>query len=297
MDAATFSLSNGALHCTVAQRGAQLLSLNDGRSGDEFIWQRDPAVWADSAPILFPVVGRLKDGAYFHREQRYAMQTHGFARELDFELVQHDAHGVTLELRENAATLAQYPFSFTLRVHFTLDAYSLQVSYEVTNTGLEVLPFSLGSHPGFRIPPSPRGLDDWSLVFSEQERASCYRLEQGLLATLPSAFPIGLERRIALSAKLFDDDALIFKNVCSRHVRLVHRSGRVRLSMALGDAPDLGIWARPGAAYVCIEPWFGYDDDRAVSGELTAKPGIVQLPPGDSFNTAYTISVPPAPRR
>ena len=97
MDAATFSLSNGALHCKVAQRGAQLLSLNDGRSGDEFIWQRDPAVWADSAPILFPVVGRLKDGAYVHREQRYAMPIHGFARELDFELVQHDAQGVTLE--------------------------------------------------------------------------------------------------------------------------------------------------------------------------------------------------------
>ncbi|PWF42722.1 aldose 1-epimerase family protein [Massilia glaciei] len=297
MDADTFTFTNGALRCTVALRGAQLLSLSDGRTCDEFIWQRDPDVWADSAPILFPVIGRLKDGAYIHRGQRYAMQIHGFARDLDFELLNKDAHGVTLQLRESAATLAQYPFSFFLRVHFALDAHSLHVSYEVANSGDEVLPFSLGSHPGFRIPSSPRGLDDWSLVFSEQERASCHRLDQGLLARMPSAFPIGRDRRIALSPTLFDDDALIFKKVRSRHVRLVHRSGRVRLSMALGSAPDLGIWARPGANYVCIEPWFGYDDDSAVSGELTAKPGIVLLPVGGKFNTGYAISVPPAPRK
>ncbi|MES3021235.1 MAG: aldose 1-epimerase family protein [Pseudomonadota bacterium] len=297
MSADTLTFSNGALRCTVALRGAQLLSLSDGRTGDEFIWQRDPDVWSDSAPILFPVIGRLKDGAYVHRGQRYAMQIHGFARELDFEVLQRDAHGVTLQLRESAATLAQYPFDFSLRVHFTLDAYSLQVSYEVANPGTGVLPFSLGSHPGFRIPPSPRGLDDWSLVFSEQERSFCYRLDQGLLARLPSAFPMGRDRRIALTPSLFDGDAIIYKKVRSRHVRLVHRSGRVRLSMALGSAPDLGIWARPGAGYVCIEPWFGYDDDCAVSGELTAKPGIVLLPAGGRFNSGYAISVPPAPRK
>lgn len=284
----------GALRCKIARRGAELRSLFDVHAQDEFIWQRDPAVWADSAPILFPVVGRIKDGAYRHNGRRYALPIHGFARHCDFTLVDWYQQGATLLLKENPATLACYPFRFRLRVRFTLETHCLHVVTEVDNPNDCPLLFSLGAHPGFRLPPTVRGLADWTLSFSDQERNECYRLDGDLLSAAPEPFQFVQGHRIALSPTLFDRDALIFKAIRSRHIRLVHRSGRVRLSVATGGAPDLGIWARPGAPYICIEPWYGHDDDALAGGTLAGKAGIIALPAGATFRTAYSISAPPA---
>ena len=299
MDGDDINLAQGQLRCTIERRGAQLRSLVDTRCGEEYLWQRDPLVWSDSAPILFPVVGRLRDGRYRHGGREYRMPIHGFARMGDFVVTEMDGDGATFELVETAATLAQYPFRFLLRVRFTLEPHCLHVAYEVENRNGDVMPFSLGSHPGFRLPPSRGGLNDWALLFSEQEDPLCYRLDNGLLAREATPFRFESGNRIVLSPTLFDADALIFKGVRSRHVRLVHRNGRVRLSVATGGAPDLGLWARPGAPYVCIEPWFGYDDEAGVSaisggcGELGAKPGINLLAAGAVFKAAYSINVPP----
>jgi galactose mutarotase-like enzyme len=290
----TVELACGALRCTIARRGAELRSLFDVHAQDEFIWQRDPKVWADSAPILFPVVGRVKDGAYLHEGRRYPMPIHGFARHADFTLVDCHEHGATFLLKESPATLACYPFRFGLRVRFTLEKHCLHVVTEVDNPNDCTLPFSLGAHPGFRLPPTARGLADWALSFSDEERNECYRLDGGLLSVTPEPFQFQQGRRIALSPTLFERDALIFKSIRSRHIRLVHRSGRVRLSVATGGAPDLGIWARPGAPYICIEPWYGHDDDAGACGTLAGKAGIVALPAGGVFRTAYAISAPPA---
>ena len=294
MAADTIELACGALRCTIARRGAELRSLIDVHAQDEFIWLRDPDIWADSAPILFPVVGRVKGGAYWHEGRRYSMPIHGFARHADFALVDCHDHGATFLLKESPATLACYPFRFSLRVRFTLEMHCLHVVTEVDNPNDCPLLFSTGAHPGFRLPPTPRGLSDWALSFSDEERNECYRLDGDLLSDTPEPFQFQQGRRIALSPTLFDRDALIFKAIRSRHIRLVHRSGRVRLSVATGSAPDLGIWARPGAPYVCIEPWYGHDDDALASGALAAKAGIIELPAGGVFRTGYAISVPPA---
>lgn len=290
-------LTQGRLRCVIARRGAELRSLTDRADPDgpfeEFIWQRDGAVWPDSAPILFPVVGRLKDGAYTHQGQRYHLPIHGFARFHDFELVEQRADSATLLLRDNPATRALYPFAFVLKLRFTLDAHCLQLRYQVFNPGVAPLLFSIGLHPGLRIPPTSRGLADWSLLFDAGEAPACWRLDGDLLATEATPFAFSGARRIALSPGLFAQDALIFKTLRSRHVRLVHRSGRVRASVATGGAPSLGLWARPGAAYVCIEPWYGYDDDAAVTGELADKPGIISLEGGAVFASTCAICIPP----
>lgn len=286
-------LSNGPLRCVIATRGAELRSLQDTCAQDEYIWQRDRAVWGDSAPILFPVVGRLRGGGYLHRGRHYRMPIHGFARHAAFLVQEAHPHSATLVLRESPETLALYPFRFVLRVSFILDAHCLHVRYRVFNSGLEDLPFSLGSHPGFRL-PSPRS-GGWTLAFSDEEDPLCYRLDGDVLARDPEPLVLAGGRRITLTPDLFARDALIFKRIRSRHVRLQERNGRVRLSVATGGAPSLGLWARPGADYVCIEPWHGYDDDAFVSEELGCKPGIVVLPPGKAFQTGYAVCVPPAP--
>lgn len=285
-------LSNGRLRCAIATRGAELRSLQDLVARDEYIWQRDPAVWEDSAPILFPYVGRLKGGGYLHAGRHYSLPIHGFARHHAFTLEDSQPHSATLALRESPETLACYPFRFVLRVQFILDAHCLQVRYRVHNPGLADLPFALGSHPGFRL-PAPRS-GGWTLAFSDQEEPLCYRLDGELLAREPEALLLNGGRRIALTPDLFAGDALIFKRIRSRHVRLQERNGRVRLSVDTGGAPSLGLWARPGADYVCIEPWHGFDDDAGVSEELLRKPGIVVLAPGATFQTGYAVCVPPA---
>lgn len=290
-------LVQGRLRCVIARRGAELRILTDCADPagpvDEFIWQRDADVWPDSAPILFPIVGRLKDGSYSHGGQRYHLPIHGFARFEAFEVVEQCANSATLVLRDSPTTRAVYPFAFVLKVRFTLDAHCLQIRYQVCNPAASPLLFSLGSHPGLRIPATSRGIADWSLVFDAQEQPACFRLDGELLARAATPFAFDGPRRIALSAQLFEADALIFKNLQSRHVRLVHRSGRVRVSLATGGAPTLGLWARPGASYVCIEPWYGHDDDASVTGILADKPGIVQLAPGAVFASTCAICIPP----
>jgi galactose mutarotase-like enzyme len=290
-------LRHGPLRCVIARRGAELRSLTvtDDHSGaaDEFIWQRDAAIWADSAPVLFPVIGRLKDGAYLHEGRRYQLPIHGFARFHDFELVARRADSATLLLRDSAATRAAYPFAFALQLHFSLDASGLQVRYLVFNPAAAPLLFSLGSHPGLRIPPTSGGLSDWSLLFDADEAPRCWQLDGDLLARDPAPLAFAGPRRIALSTELFARDALIFKQLRSRQVQLVHRSGQVRASVDTGGAPSLGLWARPGAAYVCIEPWYGYDDDAAVTGILAERPGIITLAPGAHFTNTCTIGIAP----
>ena len=294
--ASQIALQHGALRCGIDARGAELRSLTDVTSGEEFIWQGDPAYWTGSAPILFPVVGRLKGGAYTHGGQRYELPIHGFARTMDFTLLDQHRQGATLMLRDTPATRAMYPFPFILRVNFTLEMHCLRVSYEVENPGRQPLLFSLGSHPAFRLPPSPRGRRDWLLAFSDEEDGICHRLDGNLLAELPETLDFAPGYRLRLCDELFERDAIFIKQLRSRHIRLVHRSGRVRLSVTTGGTPSLGLWSRPGAGYICIEPWHGYDDDAGVSGELAAKPGIVSLAAGSIFRTAYTVCVPPAQR-
>jgi len=289
----TLQLNNGRLRCTIATHGAELRSLLDVPAGDEYIWQRDPLVWADSAPILFPVVGRLRGGSYLHEGQRYPMPIHGFARAAAFSVQETSPASATLVLRESPETLACYPFRFVLQVGFTLEAHCLHVRYRVCNPGPVALPFSLGSHPGFRL-PAPRS-GGWNLAFSDEEEPLCYRLSGNLLARAPEALELAGGRRLQLTPTLFARDALIFKRIRSRHVRLEERNGRVRLSVSTGGAPSLGLWSRPGAGYICIEPWHGYDDDALTTETLARKPGVVVLPPGQHFSTEYAICVPPAP--
>lgn len=288
------SLHFGELQASIALRGAELRSLR--LSGEEFLWQDEAGVWPHSAPLLFPVVGRLREGRYLHRGQEYRLGIHGFAAGQDFEPVQQSSHAASLMLRATTATRACFPFEFRLRVSFRLDADGLQVSYEVHNDGQEPMAFGIGSHPAFALGTGE--LQDWWLEFDKPEAPEAFRLVGDLLAERPEplSFSGPAQTRIGLHPRLFERDALIFKQIASSEVRLVHKEAGTRLAVSTGGAPHLGLWAVPGARFVCIEPWFGVDEDASAPLELLQKPALQRLAAGACFECGYRIA-PFSPNR
>ena len=287
----TVTLQNAALTCVLALRGAELRSLRDTASNDEFIWQRDPSVWAASAPILFPVIGRLKDGGYVLDGQFHEIPKHGFARGVDFTLQRANETSVTFHLTNSTATIAAYPYAFTLEVTFTLKARTLVVDYRVLNQNDRTMFFALGSHPAFSLPAGLGPLEDWSIRFDETEEPSCHRVAENLLSSAPEPFTFDADNGFVLTGDTFVRDVLIFKGIRSRHLQIVHREQGVRVRFDTGGAPTLGIWAKPGAPYVCLEPWFGFDDSSEINVDIRQKPDMLRLAAGETFAAAYSITL------
>lgn len=273
----------------IAQRGAELISLRDPQ-GEEYLWSGDATYWSGRAPILFPVIGRMKGGGYTHKGVRYEMPLHGVVRKKDWQLLSQSEDTVCYVTRADAATRVHYPFDFELRVTFTLDGPKLSIDYEVLNHGKEQMLFSLGSHPAFALPlEAGEGLDSWSVEFSEAETLDCQVLDGGLIGDSPIPKFLDNNRTVQLSDTLFNDDALIFQGIKSQRLDIVHATKGKRVSLHTGGAPDLGIWSKPGAPYVCLEPWYGHDDPVGASGELAEKAGILTLAGGGVFETGVVV--------
>lgn len=276
----------GQVSAQVDLLGGELRSLR--RGNDEVLWQNESGVWPHAAPILFPFVGRLKGGGFKHRDKYFQMPIHGFAGHSRFEVEPvSGGHCVVLHLRDSLQTQACYPFKFQLRVSFVLNPQGIDVGYTVFNEGAEVLPFALGSHPAFAL--GSGRLQDWKVEFDQHEAPEVYRLDAGLLAERPQAFCFDPVRSIGLQPETFVADALIFKHVNSTWISLVHKQLGPRLRLWTGGAPHLGLWAPAGADFVCIEPWFGVDEDAQACVDLAEKSGLQRLAPGARFACGYRI--------
>lgn len=278
------AIQNEQFTAAIRIRGAELASFKDRSTGRERIWQADPEIWNGSAPILFPIVGRLKNGLTLINNQPYEIPKHGLLRTRDVCLVEQGAGFALFQFESDDETLKQYPFPFVFRVMFTLTDAGLSVDYEIHNSGTEPMLFSVGSHPAFALDLERHALSEYSIEFSEPETLDRYGLEDGLLVLKDTGY-LKDETKIPLSESLFADDALIFQNVRSRTVRIKPAG----LEIDLGNHPHLGLWAKPGAAYVCIEPWHSFDDTKESDGRFENKPGILRLPPGECFKTGYMI--------
>ncbi len=284
-----YTLSNHQFSAQVSSLGAELKSLTLGR--EEYIWQGDVDIWSGSAPILFPIVGRLKNGEYQYKNKRYQLDKHGFARHATFELETHSASHLTLSLSANAQTRLHYPFEFKLVVGFTLQATGLTVRYEVYNLGKETMYFTLGSHPALRLDLDHSSLADYQIEFDQYESLDCYQLKDNLLSENPIKAYLKHEKVIPITAHLFNDDALIFKNIQSEKIHLNHLKTGHRLTMDKGNTPHFGLWAKPNAAFVCFEPWYSYDDTPTTEGDLLTKPGIMSLASQSRFTSSYQLLV------
>jgi galactose mutarotase-like enzyme len=283
------TLRSDHITAIIAPDGAELVSLKD-RQGLELLWQAG-AVWPRHAPILFPIVGKLKNDTLRHRGKIFPMTQHGFARDRRFNWTERGPTSCTLVLVDDAQTRARYPFAFQLAVTYTLDKADLHVSYEVTNTGEEMLPASIGGHPAFNWPLLPElSKDAYRLTFSSEESAPIRRLKDGLLRTLPEPTPIQ-GKTLALSEQLFEDDAIILDRPRSTSVRYAADHGP-SIDVSWDGFRELGVWSKSGGApFLCIEPWHGFASPSDFDGEFTTKPGVMHLARGEKRVLSYRIGV------
>jgi galactose mutarotase-like enzyme len=283
---------SSALSAEVNPLGAQLSVLRDG-SGRDLLWNGDPSVWAGRAPLLFPIVGALADGSYRVDSKSYRLPRHGFARTSVFQIADATASGAVFTLKADAASLQLYPFAFELEIHFAIDAATLSITSLIRNAGESRMTTSFGYHPAFRWPlPYGRSRQSHTIEFAEDEPAPVRRLDAaGLL--LPEHFPTPVvQRRLALTDALFEGDAVIFDALRSRSLTYGADDGP-RLALRFPDAPYLGVWSKPHAEFVCIEPWHGLADPQGFSGDFDAKPGVLVLEPGGCAAARLSITLLP----
>lgn len=288
-------IGSGELTAAIDPHGAQLSLLRDA-AGHDLLWGGDATYWNGRAPILFPIVGSLHGGQYHWRGQSHALPRHGFARGRRFVVMERGACSALFRLQADDETRKVYPFNFTLDVAFRIERASLTVVASVRNDDSAPMPASLGFHPALRwpLPGGPaRGLHE--LRFEQPEPAPVRRLDRdGLLAETPQPTPVR-GRVLALSDALFTEDVLIFDQLHSRALSYGGATGP-RVTVEFPGATHLGLWTRPGAGFLCIEPWRGVADPAGFSGELDAKPGMFQVPPGGAESLTMRIGLQPEAR-
>jgi galactose mutarotase-like enzyme len=272
------TLENGYLSVSVKADGAELCSLCDAQ-GTEMLWQAHP-VWPRHAPVLFPIVGRLKDDRLVHAGKSYRLTQHGFARDRRFAWLSRTATACRLVLHDDAETRALYPFAFRFEVSYSLDDDALVNAFTITNTGRETLPASVGAHPAFVWPLNP----DFEktahvLDFAEEEPAPIRRLTGGLLRPEPEPTPIK-GHMLALDPALFEADAIILDHPASRSVRYTAPAAEA-IEVSWEGFRELGIWRREGGDFLCIEPWHGMASEVGWDGDFIDKPGLMLIPPGE----------------
>ncbi|HEX3948918.1 MAG TPA: aldose 1-epimerase family protein [Steroidobacteraceae bacterium] len=282
------SITSGDMTAEINPQGAQLSSLQD-RCAADLLWNGDPKVWAGRAPLLFPIVGVLAGGVYRLGSHNYALSRHGFARDKRFSVEAHGVSTASFRLDADDATLRVYPFRFELNVRYELRGATLSVTTHVRNRGDVDMPASFGYHPGFRWPLAmgqPR--ESHFVQFESDEPAAVRRIDAaGLLTPVRHPTPI-VDRRLKLTDALFQQDVLIFDQLKSRSV--TYGSSGPRLRIDFPDAAYLGIWTKPGAPFICVEPWHGITDPQDFSGDFFQKPGVFALLPGATLAARMDIT-------
>ncbi len=277
------TLKNEHLTVGINPFGAELSSIVDN-SGREYMWQGDAAYWTGRAPILFPITGRLLSDSYVYNGERYYLQQHGFARKNAFTPVSADDTHAVFELASSEDTKRVYPFDFLLTADFKLDGKNVIVSNVIRNTGDGDMYFSVGAHPAFNIELGDR------VEFSENETFVTKLFGDNGLAIGEKLFAENTNS-ITITPHIFDGDALFFENIKSTAATVVSEKDGALLKMSFDKSPFVGLWAKPGAPYVCIEPWQGMFDTPNVTGKLEEKPYIMKLAAGEEFVFTYTVEI------
>lgn len=283
-------IAGGGLSAQIDPLGAELVSLLDAE-GRELMTDADPAYWTGHAPILFPIVGALNGGVYRLDGREYALPQHGFARRSMFEVIEQAADAVTLRLTDNDATRAVYPFAFALDVRHAIEGTTLKTTVTVDNRGTSDMPASIGFHPAFAWPlPYGRPRHEHRIEFERAEPSKLVRILPGAVIG-PADRDSPLEgRTLTLADDLFAVDALVWPTIESRSV-LYGAPGAPRLRIDFPDTPMLGIWTKPGAAFVCIEPWHGIADPEGFAGDIWEKPEIKRLTPDARWSVEMQVTL------
>lgn len=292
MQGNNYIIQNDHLSIAVQAKGAELVSLYHKKHTIEYMWNGDPAFWGKHSPVLFPIVGTLKNDTYYYNNSAYHLSRHGFARDRPFTLSASAASELCFTLESDAGTLQQFPFEFKFDIIYRLQQSRLTVTYRVQNTGNGDMYFSVGGHPAFKV-PVVKGTDynDYYLEFNEPEIASRWPISaEGLITTDAEPFLLHTNK-LPLRKELFYRDALVFKNLRSDTVRLRSSKHDEGIEFNFSGFPYLGIWAAKDANFVCIEPWCGIADSVNSNQQLTDKEGINRLGPGLVFERSWGVGI------
>lgn len=282
------TLCSDKLTVIIDPAGAEITSVKSG-DGVEFIWQARPEVWPRHAPVLFPIVGKLKNNTYFFDDKAYELGQHGFARDLRFILAEASAAHCTFELSSDLQSKKNYPFDFIFRIHYELNENILRTSYQVVNPSDKAIFFSVGAHPGFRCPlENQERFEDYYLEFSSSD-LEITTLNDGLRKT--GKEKLVLENgQLPLSKELFDKDALVFENSQISEISLKSHVSSHEIRMSCKNWPYFGIWSKKGCSeFVCLEPWFGVADREDTNQQFEQKQGIIELPAGKAFECSFSV--------
>jgi galactose mutarotase-like enzyme len=287
-----YYLSNDTLKIAIAAKGAELQSLYNTQTQLEYMWSGDAAFWGKKSPVLFPIVGGLKNNTYRYRNIAYTLPRHGFARDREFAVTAQTTDSITFTLQDDDETRLVYPFHFRFSIIYVINENTLSVTYLVENTRREPLYFSVGAHPAFSVPMVPgTEFTDFHLVFSENETTGKWPLSKdGLILTSPIAL-LENSNTLALTKELFYSDALVCKQLKSSGISIISDKTDHGLQVTFGGFPYMGIWSAKNANFVCIEPWCGIADSVDGSGDITQKEGINLLSANTLFTRTWSVEV------
>ncbi len=283
------TLENDYIKISLAAKGAELQGLFNKETKLEYLWNANPKFWAKHSPVLFPIVGSLKNNSFIYQGNHYELPRHGFARDhvFNFEKIS-ESEGV-FSLTQNADTLKVYPFYFELKLRYQLIDSKLKLTYEIENTGTSELLFSIGAHPAFAVPNTPDTIyEDYYLAFNADEKLTFWKLEDGLVAKETNDIELNAHK-LKLTHDLFYNDALVFKNLQSNRISLLNTKNDNGLHFHFEEFPFFGIWAATDAPFVCLEPWCGVADGVNHNQELSSKEGIIKLDAGKNWSRFWEV--------
>lgn len=288
-----YILENEKVKITVSEKGAELHNITSKVDGTEYLWNRNKRYWGYSAPVLFPIVGKVKNGTYKVDGKEYNLPQHGLARLKKFEMIERKDDKIIFELVDSEETLKVYPYKFSLKIAYTLVENGVITEYIVKNTDNKTIYFSIGAHPAFMCPMvTGEIIDDYYFEFNKKENCDILPIsEEGYIKRERKQYLVD-NNIIPLNFDIFKGDALVFDSLKSNKISLKSVNHDKVLSMDFTGFPYMGLWTKAtGAPFVCIEPWYGHADFEDFNGELKDKAGIQKLEVGQKFNSAYTVTI------
>lgn len=278
------TIQNQAIKAVIKTKGAELSSLQ--KEDKNYIWEINSEFWNKTSPILFPIVGALKNGEYFQEGKVYKLSRHGFARDFEFDVIENSGNAVVFSLKSNEETLKVYPFHFELQLSYILEGNKLVVKYEIINHSSEKMYYSIGAHPAFNIDGN---FEDFSLIFDDEKDLETYKLEQDLFSGKTEILKLN-GNVLPLQYELFEEDALVFKNFATKSLTLAKNNESV-MKVSFPDFPYLGIWTKKDAPFICIEPWLGIADNANASGKIEEKEGVQILENNSKKQIAWSVEL------
>lgn len=277
------TIHNEALTVSISTMGAELQSIQDA-NGVERLWQGDPQFWSSRAPILFPVAGGFRDDCYELDGTRYPMPKHGYVRKVEWQV---ESVSASEAIFLTNAKHEGFPFDYELRARFSLEGDALRVAYLISNQDRRAFWCSIGSHEAYA---TPEGIEAYEIVFEQEEKLDDYPLVGNLILHEPITMA---ERSNVLPLRYSDFavDALVFRTLKSRSVTLRSKAHNREIQVDFPQHDTLMFWTKPGAGYICIEPWCNAPDFVDADLRIDRKPGFLPLKPGETIVRQHTITV------